>query len=490
MIYGFLFNIINVFKIKELNNKTIEQFSLFLSTLSNDFQTSKTNLIDIHSKKHIACLSYETKACIRNRKFSFADYLLGALTMMSSSIRESEFTLNSFHMNYNSHLGDEFKMTHKCIHKQLDSEESLTLIKALVVQVMSLVSMRLAKQIKAHLMESLKDLLSLLKVKDIVLIDGTELDLRNSCADNFECKGKGRDRLDGSSARPGLKLHVAYSLCKQSFIYVEVSEAVGSERDRVYQEYLQDCLIIADRGYIDEELEQTLIKAGAQFLIKGRANTNGTIIDAYADDGSRMKQYIGKKLKDIPHKMNVDVTIRTSKGNTLRIIRRYNPNGKNRDKISVLRTSIHRKIAGAKQLYLLYRIRWNIELFNKAAKSGCNLKSINSSKKNIILIFILLSLLVSLIKTYCAAKTMIRHKIDDLSLLKVHTYNVLYEKLLFAFAYRNRSTIYQVFKELLGEMALSCKRSKPSQRDRLLIKDLPLLLWQIVNQPGFKRKIS
>lgn len=203
-----------------------------------------------------------------------------------------------------------------------------------------------------------------------------------------------------------------------------------------------------------------------------------------------MKQYIGKKLKDIPHKMNVDVTIRTSKGNTLRIIRRYNPNGKNRDKISVLRTSVHRKIAGAKQLYLLYRIRWNIELFNKAAKSGCNLKSINSSKKNIILIFILLSLLVSLIKTYCAAKTMIRHKIDDLSLLKVHTYNVLYEKLLFAFAYRNRSTIYQVFKELLGEIALSCKRSKPSQRDRLLIKDLPLLLWQIVNQPGFKRKIS
>ncbi len=203
-----------------------------------------------------------------------------------------------------------------------------------------------------------------------------------------------------------------------------------------------------------------------------------------------MRQYIGKKLKDIPHKMNVDVTIRTSKGNTLRIIRRYNPNGKNRDKISVLRTSVHRKIAGAKQLYLLYRIRWNIELFNKAAKSGCNLKSINSSKKNIILIFILLSLLVSLIKTYCAAKTMIKHKIDDLSLLKVHTYNVLYEKLLFAFAYRNRSTIYQVFKELLGEIALCCKRSKPSQRDRLLIKDLPLLLWQIVNQPGFKRKSS
>ncbi|SFS83170.1 hypothetical protein SAMN02910357_02092 [Succinivibrio dextrinosolvens] len=136
----------------------------------------------------------------------------------------------------------------------------------------------------------------------------------------------------------------------------------------------------------------------------------------------------------------------------------------------------------------LYRIRRNIELFNKATKSGSNLKSINSSKKNIILIFILLSLLVSLINTHSATKTMIKHRIDDLSLLKVHTYNVLYEKLLFAVAYRNRSTIYQIFKELLGEIALCCKRSKPSQRDRILIKDLPLLLWQIFNQLFFNEK--
>lgn len=468
----------------------MEQLSLFLSTLSNDLPTNKNNLIDILSKEHIEELSYATKACVRNRKFSFADFVLGALTKMSGSVRDSEFTLNSFHMNYNRCLSDELKMTHKCIHKQLDSEESMSLVKSLVVQVMSLINKRLAKQIKSHLAEPLKDLLSLLKVKDIVLIDGTEMDLRDSCANNFDCKGKGRDRLDGSSARPGLKLHVAYSLCKQSFIYVEVSEAVGSERDRVYKEYLQDCLVIADRGYIDEELEQTLIKAGAQFLIKGKANTNGIIVDAYSDEGIRLNQYIGKKLKEIPNNLNIDLTIKTAQGNSLRIIRRYNPNGKNGDKISVLRTCVNRKVAGAKQIYLLYRIRWNIELFNKAAKSGCNLKSINSSKKNIILIFILLSLLVSLIKTYCAAKTMIKHKIDDLSLLKVHTYNVLYEKLLHAIAYRNRSTIYQIFKELLCEIALSCKRSKPSQRDRLAIKDLPLLLWQIVKQPGFKRKIS
>ncbi len=54
-------------------------------------------------------------------------------------------------------------MTHKCIHERLDCEERIALVKDLVVEVMSLVSKRLANQIKTHLMESLKDLLSLFK---------------------------------------------------------------------------------------------------------------------------------------------------------------------------------------------------------------------------------------------------------------------------------------------------------------------------------------
>ena len=195
MIYDFLFNKNNVFKIKELNKKILEQLPIFLSPLSNDFQSNKTNLIDILSENHITDLSHDTKACTRNHKFSVADYLLCALSRMTSSIRNYEFTLNSFHMNYNRHLDDELRMPHKCIHKQLDTEESLTLVKALVIQVMKLINRRFAKQIRTHLIEPLKDLLSLLKVKDIVLIDGTELDLRVSCADNFVCKEKSRDRL-------------------------------------------------------------------------------------------------------------------------------------------------------------------------------------------------------------------------------------------------------------------------------------------------------
>lgn len=66
----------------------------------------------------------------------------------------------------------------------------------------------LAKKIKKYLCEDLITILEALGVKDIILIDDTEIDIQYSCASNFGCQGKGRDRIDDESARPGAKLLV------------------------------------------------------------------------------------------------------------------------------------------------------------------------------------------------------------------------------------------------------------------------------------------
>ena len=41
-----------------------------------------------------------------------------------------------------------------------------------------------------------------------------------------------------------------------------------------------------------------------------------------------------------------------------------------------------------------------------------------------------------------------------------------------------------IYKELFDEISTHCQRTMPSNRDRVLLKDLPLLVWQIVNQPN------
>ncbi len=75
---------------------------------------------------------------------------------------------------------------------------------------------------------------------------------------------------------------------------------------------------------MDEDLDETLNAAGVKYIIRGRTNTEGTIIRAFADNGQEIPQLKGKKVSDVPKWMNVDLDVKTSKGNTLRIPHRIN----------------------------------------------------------------------------------------------------------------------------------------------------------------------
>lgn len=160
------------------------------------------------SKDNIRDIAFECNDCVREHKFSLSSYLLGSLSKLCSSTRNSEFTLNDFHMNYNRNQAKALKMSHKSIHKQLDSDEALAVVTTIVEQSISLFSHKLAKRIKKYLSADLITILEALGVKDIILIDGTGIYLRYSCVANFGCQG--RDRLDGESARPvqSFMLHI------------------------------------------------------------------------------------------------------------------------------------------------------------------------------------------------------------------------------------------------------------------------------------------
>lgn len=92
--------------------------------------------------------------------------------------------------------------------------------------------------------DELGALLDKLGIKDVILIDGVEMTLYPGCIDNFECKGKGRKHTDGTEAKLGLKLHVAFSLCKMIFEYIQVTEACGNEKEQELPERFHNCLLM------------------------------------------------------------------------------------------------------------------------------------------------------------------------------------------------------------------------------------------------------
>lgn len=429
----------------------------------------------------------------RERKFSISDYILTALTQMCKSTEKSEFTLCSVHDAYLRacrKLGKAL-LSHKCIHKQLQSGNTLEVIKTMLSELMTAsFGKSFLKKIKKFISGDLKSLLDKLGVDDIILVDGTEIDLSYSCADNFDCKGKGRPHADGSAPRPGLKLHIAFSVLRQSFVYVEITEAVGSERDSVLTDRFHNCLIICDRGYVDEKLKHRIADSGNLYLIRGKLSTVATIDRAIGDDGKSIPEFKGKTVNKLSSKSCADLDVTFASGHKNRVIVRYNSNCTDDDKRSILRTNIPRDRLGAKQIYLLYRLRWAIELFNKANKRSNCLKSINSANENIILTFTLLSLTVSIIKTFTGLKCVISNGFAWISMLKLHKQNECFKKLFNALLFRKLYTVYQIFKELLDDIALLSQRTEPSNRDIVKLKDLPTLVWQIANQPNPSAKIA
>lgn len=169
----------------------MQKLSFFIAPLSSSENTSLTSVL---SKENICCIARAKKALVRQRKFDVADYTLTALNLMCSPTKSSELTLKSIADAYNK-ASDNESMTVKCIHKQLQQETTLETVKELCQQLLTLLkSKSLNLKLKENLPADLKALLKRLKVNDIILIDGTEIDLQYSCADNFSCKSKGRPR--------------------------------------------------------------------------------------------------------------------------------------------------------------------------------------------------------------------------------------------------------------------------------------------------------
>lgn len=511
----------------------MKKLSLFIEPKSTGFSNVSSS-ISLLSDKHITDVATQHKALIRTRKFNYPKYILNVLACMNSATKGSEFRLSKINETYNSSVDEANRLDPKCIHNKIRSDKFLNTVQTLLSELLYFTNTNsFMTKIRNSVPEYSSQLMKKLDVKDIILIDGTEIDVTYSCADNFTCKGKGRPKNDGTPARPGIKLHVAYSLFKQTIEFVEITEAVGNEKACVHPERFHNCLIIADRGYISEELEKSLAENNNYFIIKGKSNTAGSITSAKDLQGNSLPEYLGKKVSNLPDNVNADLSVSSASGHNFRVVHHVNPlkdTNEDKDSFSNLRTNIPENVMNAEQIYLLYRIRWQIELFNKANKSGNCLQSINSADYNIVLSFILLSLILSTLKSIYGVEAMslLKEKQDitqeissetmstddenendntdnsqvdknssknsflsrTLSLLKLHCKHSVFEKFFSCLMKNKLATIYENVKELCRNIIRYCLRTSPSVRDRDSYRDLPTLIQKILDLSNDGGKIS
>ncbi|MCR5537294.1 MAG: IS4 family transposase [Succinivibrio sp.] len=459
--------------------------STILSVQPSKSSSIPASLQEIFSCEFLDRIAKQTRALKRDRKFNFNAFVKATMAMFNCSPKEQNVTIAAAKRSYDSRVLQSNVIKPKPFYNQLDKPEVQSSLEELLSVVLAF-ALKVSGQSAYKQMGRIKRLLTKHKFDDIIMVDGCEVVLDDDAYANFKtlgfnCSGKGRKHKNGDKPAPALKLHVAYSLKYQTFVYIDVTGVCENERAHVPYQSFHNTLFIMDRGYVSDELEEEIAASGNYFLIRGKKSTAGRIICLSDTYGHVIQhKYAGMAVKEV-ELPEFDAEVRFGKDHTIRIVKCQIRDPKSGGMvISYFRTNVPRENLGLKQCGYLYRLRWSIELMNKVCKSYNGMSTVNSSKPHIIIEFLLLSLLSTLFKTIMAHLTQAKFKLEYISMLKVHELSVQFERLLTSLILGSKRRISQIVKELLAYMAEHCLRSKPSRTNRKLVKDFPRQVEKIL----------
>lgn len=405
---------------------------------------------------------------VRERKMDFGIMVGSALEPGTAHRKEHMVTIESLRLQYEKDSG--VHISSKCFHNRLDQSGLSDFGTELVTAAVKAYGALCGRSPDNYR----KELIDALGVSDIILVDGTEISVRNSLSRQCERKGK---------LHAGLKLHVAFSLKKQSFEYINVTQAVDSGRAEVSHEHYKNVLFIMDAGYCGHELEERIVKSGNHYLIKGKTNMAGNVTKAFDGKGRLIRNCSWFRVSAAPQQYDacpqMDLQVNECSDKPQRIIRVKNQCRDGNERFAFPRASLTLKQANACQLHQLYRLRRVAEHTMKCLKSGNGLQGINSSKREIALFWICICALCPVLRSMISLIAANTRDKPFLSMLKAHMsphFQGFFNRLITL----KDSACYELRQNLIEKIVTSCQRTKPSQRDSLCKKDVALKIETII----------
>ena len=304
-----------------------------------------------------------------------------------------------------------------------------------------------------------------LDIDEILCIDGTYWNVSNDLAHIFPGARKRRKEAESKILQYGDKvfknaqigLQTTYSVVSGFIKSAVVSSATASERD--YVEFKgQKSLIIMDAGYLNYTLLKQISDNGCYFMIRGKGNMTGNIIDCMLD-GEKYHDFIGKNLnepivRNYALNKTLDMKVKLSNGFIVRVLRVYS---KAKGQISFLISNIMHNTFTAKDLSLIQKIRWSIEIFFKCLKSGVNLRGIKTKYVSLVYTLLFASMIAALLKQLIysvISKANNRLYTKDTSILKIYNSSLNYYFDLLRCIFQNK---YDDFLELMLKIIQNSK---------------------------------
>src|SRR6266699_4113038 len=212
--------------------------------------------------------------------------------------------------------------------------------------------------------------------RQIVLQDGTSFAIHDALREVFPGRFK--------AVKPAaVELHTTIDLlCDAPTTVVLTPDTTSEQAFLPDPKTLKGSLLLADRGYVDLGYLRRVDTHGGAFIIRAKAGMNPQVVEAFREDGKRLRSLRNKPLKAIhaqlPKRQRVEVGVSWQlDGCSLRLRLMISWNPKTKSFCSFL-TNLPPKRYAIEVVCRAYKWRWQVELLFKEWKSYANLHAFES----------------------------------------------------------------------------------------------------------------
>ena len=331
----------------------------------------------------------EAKFCRRQRIIT--PFRLG-LALTATCASQPVETLADFHRGFNALWGT--TITYKAFYNQVAKSHFADFARTMTSRLIGDMTLKVLGFAKGR---------AFAEFRHIVLQDGSSFAIHDGLREVFP----GRFKVVKPAA---VELHTTMDLlCDTPTTVVLTPDTTNEQAFLPEPASLRASLLLADRGYLDLHYLRRVQDAGGFFIIRAKAGMNPQVVEAFREDGKRLRSLRNKPLKVIhaklPKRQRVELVVAWQvEGHPLRLRLLISWNRQTKE-FCYLLTNLPAQRYRLDMIYRAYKWRWQVELLFKEWKSYANLHAFDTENPAIVEGLIWAAIAAAALKRFLAHMT-------------------------------------------------------------------------------------
>src|SRR2546428_5225305 len=359
-----------------------------LSMMADKFQW-------VFSEPLLNACGTEAKFCRRQRIIT--PFRLG-LALTATCASQPVETLADFHRGFNALWGT--TITYKAFYNQVAKPRFADCARTMAERLIGDMTLKVLGVAKGR---------ACAEFRHIVLQDGSSCAIHDGLREVFPgpCKG-----VRPAAVEPNPTMA---RLCDAPTTVVLPPDTTNEQAFLPEPASLRASLLLADRGYLDLHYMRRVQDAGGFFLIRAKAGMNPQVLEAFREDGKRLRSLRNKSLQTIhpklPKRQRVELVVQwqvDGRPLRLRLIISWHRRTKS---FCYLLTNLSSRRYPLDTICRAYTWRWQVELLFKEWKSYANLHAFDTENPAIVEGLICAAIAAAALKRFLAHMTQLLVKV-------------------------------------------------------------------------------